>query len=110
MTSLSRMLPGPGVLGISTKVGGEGDRDRRQAQGGRTDARTPRRAAGDSSTDTASTTLVCMSKYARVPVCVFVQLCKFARICSTHKTTQIAEATEIKGASTTQSLSVYHFA
>ena len=72
MIGLSRMLQGPGALGISTKVGGEGGRDRRQAQGGRTDARTPRRAAGGSGTDTASTTLVCMSKYARVPVCVFV--------------------------------------
>ena len=87
MTSLSRMLQGPGALGISTKVGGEGGGDRRQTQGGRTDARTPRRAAGGSGTDTTSTTLVCMSKYARVPVCMFVRVCRYARICGTHKTT-----------------------
>ena len=87
MTGLSQMLQGPGALGISTKVGGEEGRDRRQALGGRTDARMPRRAASCRGTDTASTTLVCMSKYARVPVCVFVRVCKYARICSTHTTT-----------------------
>ena len=44
-----------------------------QKQGGRTDARTPRHATGGIGTDTALTTLVCVSKYARVAVCMFVQ-------------------------------------